>query len=89
MNKQFAEAKEIIEHAYRSHEVLGRQYFGVLLEGQRGWLKYREAQCKLKTFTAEESTPANAIATNKYIAKLDHERAENLKKIPYKLLWRI
>ncbi|WP_380184661.1 lysozyme inhibitor LprI family protein [Kalamiella sp. sgz302252] len=83
LNKQFSEAKKTVQHAYRTQEELGKQYFSVLLDGQRGWLKYRDAQCKLEAFAAEEGTSANAIANNECIARLDNDRSENLKKVPY------
>lgn len=83
LNKTFSEAKKTIEHAYRSHEELGAQYFSILLDGQRGWLKYRDAQCKLEAFAAEDNTAASAIATNECIARFDNTRSEDLKGIPY------
>ncbi|MBV4368229.1 lysozyme inhibitor LprI family protein [Erwinia phyllosphaerae] len=83
LNKQFSEAKKTIEHAYRSHTDLGKEYFNILLDAQRGWLKYRDAQCKLEAFAAEDGSSANIVATNECIATLDNERSENLKKIPY------
>jgi len=53
------------------------------VDTQRSWLRYRDGQCKLEAFAAEEGSNANAVATNLCVIRIDKERTAILKQLPY------
>jgi len=83
LNKAWSEAKGRITSAYKSDDKLQKEYQQNLLDSQRGWLKYRDSQCKMQAFLAEEGTAANETLTNNCISDIDKQRIEQLKLIPY------
>ncbi|WP_336748142.1 lysozyme inhibitor LprI family protein [Pantoea vagans] len=54
-----------------------------MADTQRNWLKYRDGQCRLDAFAAEENSNANAVATNLYVIRIDKGRTDLLRKLPY------
>lgn len=83
LNKAWTEAKGRIVSAYKSDEKLQKDYQQNLLDSQRGWLKYRDNQCKMQAFLAEEGTIAYETLTNICISEINHQRVEQLKLVPY------
>ncbi|KAA8999933.1 DUF1311 domain-containing protein [Affinibrenneria salicis] len=83
LNKEYAAAKQRIGQAYRNDQALGKQYLDTLLNAQRGWLKYRDGQCELEAFLAEEGSSANRALINDCVARLDNDRISQLKGMPY------
>lgn len=67
----------------RHAEKLADDYVATLVDTQRNWLKYRDGQCKLEAFAAEEGSNANAVATNLCVIRIDKERTAILKQLPY------
>lgn len=83
LNKEYASAKKRIAESYRANKNLSAQYDAILVDSQRGWLKYRDGQCKLEAFLAEDSSIVHATLTDKCITQIDHDRVEQLKNMPY------
>lgn len=83
LNKAWNEAKGRISSAYKADDKLQKVYQQNLLDSQRGWLKYRDSQCKMQAFLAEEGTAAHDTLTNNCISDIDKQRIEQLKLIPY------
>lgn len=83
LNKEYAAAKKRIVQMYGSQKQLGDQYVAIVVDTQRSWLKYRDGQCKLEAFAAEEGSNANAVAVNLCITRIDKERTDMLKQMPY------
>ncbi|WP_067703771.1 lysozyme inhibitor LprI family protein [Erwinia sp. ErVv1] len=83
LNKEYSSAKQRIMTTYKADKSLGDEYIKTLLDAQRGWLKYRDAQCKLEAFVAEEGTLANTVSINECIARVDGVRIKDLKSMPY------
>lgn len=83
LNKEYTSAKQRILTSYKADKTLGDEYLKTLLDAQRGWLKFRDAQCKLEAFVAEEGTLANEVSVNECVAKIDGERIKDLKLMPY------
>ncbi|MBZ2400626.1 DUF1311 domain-containing protein [Erwinia amylovora] len=83
LNKEYATAKKRIIQMYGAEKELGEQYVATVIDTQRHWLKYRDGQCKLEAFAAEEGSNANATAVNICITRIDKERSEMLKQMPY------
>lgn len=83
LNKEYVSAKKRIAESYRANKTLLTQYITILVDSQRGWLKYRDGQCKLEAFLAEDSSIAHATLTDKCITRIDRDRVEQLKSMPY------
>ncbi|WP_307743701.1 lysozyme inhibitor LprI family protein [uncultured Pantoea sp.] len=83
LNKQYQAAKKRIVEMYGTQKKLADEYIAVVVDTQRNWLKYRDGQCKLEAFAAEEGSNSNAVATNLCIIRIDNERTDTLKKLPY------
>ncbi|VTT27921.1 Uncharacterized protein conserved in bacteria [Klebsiella pneumoniae] len=83
LNKEYSAAKKRIVQMYGSQKQLADQYLATVVDTQRSWLKYRDGQCKLEAFAAEDGSNANAVAVNMCIVRIDNERTELLKQMPY------
>ncbi|AIA70989.1 lysozyme inhibitor LprI family protein [Pectobacterium atrosepticum] len=83
LNKAWSEAKGRITTTYKVDDKLQKEYQQNLVDSQRGWLKYRDSQCKMQAFLAEEGTTAHDTLTNNCISDIDKQRIEQLKLIPY------
>ncbi|AUY24091.1 MAG: lysozyme inhibitor LprI family protein [Mixta calida] len=83
LNKEYSEAKKRLAVSFDADKKLLNEYLTLLLESQRGWLKYRDAQCKIESFMADESTPVYESINDSCIARLDKGRTAQLKNMPY------
>jgi len=83
LNKEYQTAKKRIVQMYGTQKKLADDYVATLVDTQRSWLKYRDGQCKLEAFAAEEGSNANAVATNLCVIRIDKERTAILKQLPY------
>ncbi len=83
LNREYTAAKKRISLSYAADQEMARNYLSILTNTQRGWLKYRDGQCKLEAFVAEESSNAHEVATNLCIIRIDKERIMLLKELPY------
>jgi len=83
LNKEYQTAKKRIVQMYGTQKKRADDYVATLVDTQRSWLKYRDGQCKLEAFAAEEGSNANAVATNLCMTRIDKERTAILKQVPY------
>ncbi|KGT95215.1 type VI secretion protein [Erwinia typographi] len=83
LNKEYSEAKKRINNVFSSEPEVKKDYLPVFLEAQRGWLQYRDNQCKLYAHVADKNSNPYTVFTNNCIAKMDEERTKELKEIPY------
>ncbi|MFB6324838.1 lysozyme inhibitor LprI family protein [Pantoea deleyi] len=83
LNKEYKAAKIRIEHLYKGHDHESSQYRSAFVDTQRNWLKYRDSQCRLEAYTAEEGSDAYVSVMNFCIDRLDKERTAILKQLPY------
>lgn len=83
LNQAYIAAKKRIVQMYGSEQLLGEQYVATLTDTQRHWLKYRDGQCRLEAFSAEEGSTVHATAVNICIARIDKARSEMIKQMPY------
>lgn len=83
LNQEYTAAKARINQAFKTDEPSRKDYLAVFLEAQRGWLKYRDNQCKLEAYIADENSSPYDVFTNNCIARLDEERTAQIKQIPY------
>lgn len=83
LNQTYIAAKKRIMQMYGAEKMLGEQYVAMLTASQRHWLKYRDGQCGLEAFAAEEGSTVHATAVNICIARIDKARSEMIKQMPY------
>ncbi|MBK5014038.1 lysozyme inhibitor LprI family protein [Pantoea sp. S62] len=83
LNKEYKAAKIRIEHFYKGHDQESSQYRSAFVDTQRNWLKYRDSQCRLEAYAAEEGSDAYVSVMNFCIDRLDKERTAILKQLPY------
>ncbi|MEQ9885878.1 lysozyme inhibitor LprI family protein [Pectobacterium zantedeschiae] len=83
LNKEYLTAKKRIVQMYGTQKKLADDYVATLVDTQRNWLKYRDGQCKLEAFAAEEGSNAHEVATNLCVVRIDKERTDILKQLPY------
>ncbi|WP_338463616.1 lysozyme inhibitor LprI family protein [Franconibacter daqui] len=83
LNKAYAQAKKRIASSYQAASETNKAYQQVLLDSQRGWLKYRDGQCKIEAYLAETGSNVNLDLANQCITRLDLERIKQLQAIPY------
>lgn len=83
LNQEYSAAKARIDKAFTSDASIKKNYLAVFTESQRGWLKYRDNQCKLEAHIADENSNPYIVFTNNCVARLDEERTAQLKEIPY------
>lgn len=83
LNKEYKAAKTRIEQIYKGHDQESSQYRTAFLDTQRNWLKYRDSQCRLEAYAAEQGSDAYVSVMNFCIDRLDKERTAILKQLPY------
>lgn len=83
LNKEYKAAKTRIEQIYKGHDQESSQYRSAFLDTQRNWLKYRDSQCRLEAYAAEQGSDAYVSVMNFCIDRLDKERTAILKQLPY------
>ena len=83
LNLEYGNAKKRANAEYSASPTDWQNFKTVLIETQRAWLKYREGQCSIESFMAEKETITNNTLTNKCVIRMDLERVEQLKAIPY------
>lgn len=83
LNKEYKAAKARIEKIYKGHGEESSQYRSAFVDTQRNWLKYRDSQCGLEAYAAEQGSDAYVSAINFCIDRLDQERTAILKQLPY------
>ena len=83
LNKQYAAAKKRIAQEYGNEPKLAEDYLHILLDSQRGWLKYRDGQCNLESYLTEAGTSTHETLYSKCISRVDMVRVQQLKEIPY------
>lgn len=83
LNKEYQTAKKRIVQMYGTQKKLADDYVATLVDTQRNWLKYRDGQCRLEAFAAEEVSNANAVATKLCVIRINKERTAILKQLPY------
>lgn len=83
LNSAYSAAKKRVNNAYAADQNLAQDYLKTLLDSQRGWLKFRDGQCRLEAFLAEEGTSANNMLASKCVARMDNERVTQLAAMPY------
>ncbi|WP_052696957.1 lysozyme inhibitor LprI family protein [Pantoea sp. SM3] len=83
LNREYIAAKKRINAEYSASMADLKSYMTTLTDTQRGWLKYRDGQCSLESFMAEKGTLTHDTLTDKCVARIDLERVEQLKSMPY------
>lgn len=83
LNSAYSAAKKRVNDSYAADQNLAQTYLKILLDSQRGWLKFRDGQCRLEAFLAEEGTSANNMLESKCMARMDNERVTQLAAMPY------
>lgn len=83
LNNEYSNAKKRISEAYSSSSSDSENYINILLESQRGWLKYRDGQCELESYLAEKGTVTHDSLYNKCLSRIDDLRIIQLKNMPY------
>lgn len=83
LNTEYSAAKKRIDKTFSGQERERKDYLGVFLDSQRGWLKYRDGQCILFAHVADKNSNPYKVFTNDCIAKLDEARSKELSEIPY------
>ncbi|WP_235421183.1 lysozyme inhibitor LprI family protein [Erwinia oleae] len=83
LNYEYAEARKRIEKVFSSEPEIKKQYQKIFLESQRGWLTYRENQCKIYAHVADKSSNPYILFTNDCANKINKARIDELRKIPY------
>ncbi|QKJ85688.1 DUF1311 domain-containing protein [Paramixta manurensis] len=83
LNLEYANAKKRINETFSAQPDVKKEYLSIFLEAQRGWLSYRDNQCKLFAHVADKNSNPYIVFTNNCVAQLDEERTKQLKEIPY------
>lgn len=83
LNREYIAAKKRINAEYSASPADLQRYTATLTDTQRGWLKYRDGQCRLESFMAEKGTLTHDTLTDKCVARIDLDRVQQLKAIPY------
>lgn len=83
LNAAYSAAKKRVNNSYAAEKNLAQNYLKTLLNSQRGWLKFRDGQCRLEAFLAEEGSSANSMLESKCVARMDNERVTQLAAMPY------
>lgn len=83
LNKAYGDAKKNITSQYGNDAATEKKLQQSLLDGQRGWLKYRENQCRMEAATADEGTSANTTANNNCVVRLNKVRIAQFSEMPY------
>lgn len=83
LNKEYKLAKSRVENLYKGDDKELSQYMDTLTEAQRGWLKYRENDCKLASYAADKGSDLSNANINMCTSELNEQRIKRLKLIPY------
>lgn len=83
LNQEYENAKKRIADVFSQDVTERKNYMDIFTKAQRSWLKFRQYQCEMESHPAEKGTNLNLDYTNTCIVKLDVERTNALKEIPY------
>lgn len=83
LNDEYRALKGRISDTYSTDKVMEKTYSEKLRSAQRNWLKYRDAQCSMEALFADLGSSANASLVNKCMARIDAQRIEEMKVLPY------
>lgn len=67
-----------IRDLYQADPALGGQLIETMTEAQRAWVVFRNANCKVEAFEAEEGTLLQQSLINSCVARMNAERTEYL-----------
>lgn len=70
-----------ISHLYEADPALGEQLIETVAEAHRAWLAFRDADCKVEAFEAEEGTLLQQSLINSCVVRMNAERTEYLGKL--------
>ncbi|HAY0637102.1 lysozyme inhibitor LprI family protein [Serratia rubidaea] len=83
LNDEYRALKGRVSDTYSTDKVMEKTYSEKLRSAQHNWLKYRDAQCSMEALFAEPGSSANASLVNKCMARIDAQRIEEMKALPY------
>lgn len=81
LNRSYKATVTRIRHQYEKVPPLGDDYISLLRVAQLGWIKLRDADCKLEAFEIEETAEAYQVTINNCIARMSDDRASYLNRI--------
>lgn len=81
LNSSYKTALDRIRQQYKQEPLLADQYISLLREAQRGWIKLRDADCKLEAFEIEETAEAYQVTIDNCLSRMSNDRAAYLKRI--------
>lgn len=83
LNNEYSSAKDRIHSGFRDSQAATNENLDLLLKAQRGWLTLRENQCQLEAYGADKNSNPYVDSINDCIARMDKERTQVLKQVPY------
>lgn len=81
LSSSFAGFEEHVKHIYSADLALGEELIERLAEAQAAWAAFRDANCRVEAFEAENGTPPQLTLINSCVARMNAERAEYLGKL--------
>lgn len=81
LNSSYKVTLDRIRQQYKQEPLLADQYISLLREAQRGWIKLRDADCKLEAFEIEETAEAYQVTIDNCLSRMSNDRAAYLKRI--------
>ena len=76
-----AEFQAYISDLYEADPALGEQLSETVTEAQQAWLLFRDANCMVEAFEAEEGTPLQQSLINSCVARMNAERTGYLDRL--------
>lgn len=70
-----------ISDLYEADSALGEQLIEMVTEAQQAWLLFRDANCMVEAFEAEEGTPLQQSLINSCVARMNAERTGYLDRL--------
>lgn len=81
LNSSYKATLDRIRQQYKEEPLLADQYISLLREAQRGWIKLRDADCKLESFEIEETAEAYQVTIDNCLSRMSNDRASYLRRI--------
>ena len=77
---EMARQYRLLASRMKQTDTAGPEYFAALLESQRAWLKFRDAQCKFEGYLVKGGT-AEPLMISRCSEELTKKRTEDLKSL--------
>lgn len=81
LNNAYSQLNESIRKDYPKHDENMKELLSEITESQRSWIKFRDLNCAVESFSAETYSSVHELLLSKCITRMSNARATELQQI--------